>query len=456
MADVVDLGYRPREQFRGFHTRGERWACIVAHRRAGKTVACIMELIDSALRCTKLNPQFAYIAPHYVQAKDVAWSYLKDFTRSIPGVKINESELKAILPNGATIRLYGADNYDRLRGLYFDGVILDEFADMDPRAWPEVIRPALSDRQGWGIFIGTPKGRNSFWEIYQHSKQSDDWFSLILRASETGIVLDEELKDAQLTMSAEQFAQEYECSFDAAIMGAYYAGLITEAEQAGRITSVEYTEGLPVQTAWDLGHADSTSIFFFQVVGSEVRVIDHYENHTQPLQHYVSVLKDRGYKYGTHWLPHDARFHMVETGRSRIQILQSLGLEADGASIRVIGNHKIEDGIDTARAGFSQFYFDQVKSHYALECLRQYRAAYDEKERKWLGRPHKDWTSHCADAFRYMAMAWKEQSHVKPPKYTAPDLRFEALEDGTIISNKSVFDIVEAKRRRREREEIDR
>lgn len=448
--EVIDLGYQPRKQFYPFHQRKQRWGCIVAHRRAGKTVACIMDLVDEALRCTKSNPQFAYIAPHYVQAKDVAWSYLKDFTRRIPGTKHNESELKVTLPNGAIIRLYGADNYDRLRGLYFDGVILDEFADMDPRAWPEVIRPALSDRKGWAIFIGTPKGRNAFWELYELSKQNDDWFSLMLRASETGIVDDEELEDAQQTMSLEQYEQEYECSFEAAIVGAYYAREIANAESEGRVRLVEYQEGVPVQTAWDLGFGDATSIFFFQIIGGELRVIDHHEKQGANLQIHAAVVLGKPYEYSTHWLPHDARATFVDTGKSRVELLKGFGMETNG-ELRIVPDHKVMDGIEVAMVALRQTHFDMKTCHYALECLRQYRADYDEKLKTLKQKPLHDWTSHTADAFRYMAMAFKEAKDLQKPKYTSPDLRFEAMDDGTIISNKSVFDIVEAKRRKRER-----
>ena len=166
MIPRIRLGYQARPAFVSLHTRKERFGCVVAHRRAGKTVAAIMDLIDAALRCTKPNPRFAYLAPYYAQAKDVVWSYVKQYAGSIPGVTINEGELRADFPNGARLRLYGADNYDRMRGIYLDGVVLDEFADQPPQAWREVIRPALSDRQGWGLFIGTPKGRNAFYDVY--------------------------------------------------------------------------------------------------------------------------------------------------------------------------------------------------------------------------------------------------------------------------------------------------
>ena len=169
---TVSTGYTPRAAFIPFHMRTERWASLVCHRRAGKTVACVADIVDAALRSTRDAPRFAYVAPFYTQAKDVAWVYLKRMVQDIPRTTINESELRVDLFNGARIRLYGADNYDRLRGIYLDGIILDEYADMDPRAWPEVIRPTLSDRKGWATFIGTPKGRNDFWKMHTHAEQS--------------------------------------------------------------------------------------------------------------------------------------------------------------------------------------------------------------------------------------------------------------------------------------------
>lgn len=411
----VVIPYEPRSQFINFHDRSERWACIVAHRRAGKTVACINELIRAALTCDKREPRFAYLAPYYTQAKDVAWSYLKHYSAPIPGIVVNESELRVDYPNGGRVRLYGADNYDRLRGLYLDGVVLDEPADMDPRAWPEVIRPALADRQGWACFIGTPKGRNAFWEIWDNAKSG--WFRAMMRASETGLVSQSELDDLKAMLTPEQYEQELECSFEAAILGAYYGKEIKDAEAKGRITSVPYDAALLVHTAWDLGIGDSTAIWFFQVAHDGLRMIDHYENHNQPLAHYVGVLEAKPYRYAQDWVPHDAKVRELGTGRTRIETLMELNRKPS-----LVPNHTIMDGINAARVSFPRIWFDEVRCRYGLEALRQYRADYDEKVKAFKNTPKHDWTSHTADAFRYAAMAWRELVPQPKPKDAMAEL----------------------------------
>lgn len=421
---AIDLGYRAREAFRPFHRRRARWSCLVAHRRAGKTVACVADLVDAALRCTKPSPRFAYIAPLYVQAKDVAWGYLKRMAAPIPGVSFNEAELRVDLPGDRRIRLYGADNYDRLRGLYLDGVVLDEYADMPPAAWGEVIRPALSDRLGWAAFIGTPKGRNAFFDLWQRAGQSPQWFALMLKASETGLLPESELTSARAEMTPEQYAQEYECSFEAAILGAYYGREVAEAEREGRIGDVPIDAALKVHTAWDLGIGDATAIWFFQVTGGAVHVIDHYEAHGHGLAHYAQVLTSKGYAYGTHYVPHDARARDLGTGRTRIETLHQL----TGRYPHVLRAGEVMDGINAARMTLPRCRFDAVRCRDGLEALRQYRADFDEKTRAFKDRPRHDWSSHSADAFRYLAMAWREiKPQAKPP---APVYMVEAAPGG--------------------------
>lgn len=389
--------------------RKERWACLVAHRRAGKTVACVADLIDAALRCQKPDPRFAYVAPFYVQAKDVAWGYLKRFTAPIDGVKFNEAELRVDLPNGARIRLYGADNYDRMRGVYLDGVVLDEYADMPPAAWTEVIRPALADREGWAVFIGTPKGRNEFFRIWELAQDDPSWFAMMLRASESGLVKQTELDDAAKDMTPEQYAQEFECSFDAAILGAYYGSDIARAEREGRVGMFPLDPLLPVHTAWDLGIGDSTAIWLWQAAPDGLRVIGHIEDHGKALPHYVGELSALGYRYGLDFVPHDAKARELGTGRTRVETLISLGRKP-----QLVPAHTVEDGINALRVMFPRIRFDAEATKHGLEALRQYRTDFDEKTKAFKNTPRHDWTSHSADAARYMAIAYRDM--VAPPK----------------------------------------
>jgi len=414
----ISLGYEARPQFAPFHLRRQRWACLVAHRRAGKTVACVMDLIDAALRCDKQDARFAYVAPTYTQAKDVAWLYLKRFTAPLPGVEQRESDLSVILHNGARIRLYGADNYDRLRGLFFDGVVMDEYGDMDPRAWPEVIRPALSDRQGWGVFIGTPKGSNHFREVWDAAEGDEAWFRAMLKASETGLLPPAELADIRKSLTEDQYAQEMECSFDAAVIGAYYAGELHRLDEAKQVARVPWEPKVPVHTAWDLGIGDQTAIWCFQKVGDEIRVIDFVRNSGVHLGWYVNELRARPYTWGTDLLPHDAEPKRLQTGESVQETLRGLGRP----NSLIVPMHNVYDGINAVRMLLPRCWFDAEKCRDGLSALRQYRREWDEKRKVFKERPLHDWCSDPADAFRYLAMGLSlipdANSWGKPLKYS--------------------------------------
>jgi len=402
----VVIDYTPRNAFRTYHDSTQRYSLTVAHRRAGKTVARINKLIQKAASATIDSPRFGYLAPYYIQAKDIAWNYLQQYSRPILeiGGKINQSELSVIFRhNGAQIRLYGAENAERLRGLYFDGIVADEAQDIAPSALTQVIMPALADRKGWLDLSGTPKGwGNLLGESYKRAKDDPEWFVQLLKASETGLIDKDELRRLRSMMPENEYLQEFECSFDAAITGAYYAAEIQRAQEDGRITRVPYDKALKVHTAWDLGISDSTAIWFYQQVGREIRVIDYYEAAGHGLDHYAKELDKKGYLYGTHFAPHDIQVRELGTGKSRWDIAKGLGI-----TFKTLPADSVQDGISTARLLISRMYFDGVRCAIGIDALRQYREKRDEKRGVNLGPLH-DWSSHAADSFRYLAMGFGE------------------------------------------------
>jgi hypothetical protein len=412
----VVIPYRPREAFAAYHASTKRFAVTVAHRRAGKTVARINKLIRKGVECTLPQPRYGYIAPYFVQAKDIAWQYLKHYSAPLMlaagGGKRNEAELSITLPhNGAVVRLYGADNIDRMRGLYFDGLCVDEAQDIAPSALTSVLLPALADRKGWLDLSGTPKGwGNLLGKSYKAAQADPEWSVQLLRASETGILDDGELALMRRNMPANEYDAEFECSFDAAVTGAYYAPALTQAQTDGRIAGVPYDRAAKVHTWWDLGVADSTVIWFVQLVGREIRVIDYYEANGKGLDHYAKVLQDRGYLYGQHIAPHDIAVREFGSGRSRIETAQALGIKFDTAP-----NLPVKDGIDATRMVLGRCWFDAQRCATGLDALRQYREHYDDKRGVSRGPLH-NFASHAADAFRYGVVALEERVIVQRAK----------------------------------------
>jgi len=402
--ETADLGYRPREPQKEIHNavKHHRFSVVVAHRRMGKTVSACMQLINSALLCDKPNPRLGYIAPTYSQAKRVAWQYIVDYTRPL-GAKPNIAELRVDFLDGRRISLYGADNPDSLRGIYLDGVVIDEIADVNPSLFSEVIRPALADRLGWCMFIGTPKGTNHFKTLRDRANQGlDNWKLLEFKASQTHLLDKSELESALREMGEEKYMQEFECSFHAPVEGAYYGKQINQLELLNRFVDIQYDDLARTFTAWDLGVGDSTAIWVAQLVNKEIRLIDFMEDHGQGLGHYVSWLRERGYENATHLLPHDVEVRELGTGRSRKEMLQDAGL-----SIQVVSKLSIDDGIQAVRRMLPRCWFDP-KTRDGLNALRNYRRDYNEKRDVFFDRPLHDWSSHASDAFRYLAVGIDE------------------------------------------------
>lgn len=396
MANIV-IPYKPRDWANKLHNSNKRWKVLVLHRRAGKTVSAINHLQRDAL--TIKNSRFAYIAPTYKQAKMIAWDVLKQYSTMIPGVKYNESELRVDYPNGARIQLFGADNPDSLRGIALWGVVFDEYSQQPSSIFPEIIRPALADHKGYAIWIGTPKGHNNFYELFEYSKTDDKWLGILLTVDDTGLIDEEELDDARNIMSADEFSQEWYCSFEAAIQGAYYSDQLEETRKNTRITTVPYEESLDVHTYWDLGVGDATAILFVQYVGLEKRVIDYYENSGEGLAHYAKVLQEKPYVYGSHNAPHDIQVKELGTGLTRLEQASALGID-----FQIVPKLSVDDGINAARAIFRNVWFDKENTKQLTEALSQYHKEWDDKRGVFKNVPYHDWSSHAADAFRYFAV----------------------------------------------------
>jgi hypothetical protein len=299
-------------------------------------------------------------------------------------VNHNVSELWVELVNGARIRLFGADNADSLRGLYLDGVVLDEYADMKPSTWGAVLRPLLADRNGWATFIGTPKGHNQFWDVYNNATQDPDWYVKTLRASQTGLLPDTELADAAKMMSQDQYLAEFECDFESSILGAYFGKEMRQLTDQGRITEVEYDPLFKVNTAWDLGYSDDTAIWFFQVIHGEIRLLDYHYSNGQPVAFYAGVIQsreaERGYEYGYHYLPHDARAKTLASNRS---VIEQLSDKLPMKSLRIVPNLGLQDGIQASRLALTRAWFD-LNCADGIDCLMQYQREYDEDNQVFI------------------------------------------------------------------------
>lgn len=428
---TVQLDYQPRKAFLPLHQRTKRFTVIVAHRRAGKTYSVIQDLIARALNFQKKDrttgklfprPRFAYLCPYKGQAKLVAWQYLIDFTKSIPGVKKNETELWVEVPtvagDMARITLGGADNPDNLRGTYYDGVVLDEYGDMKPDAYSLVLRPALSDRKGWVVFMGTPKGKNDFYRRWELAQQDPNkYFSLRLKASDSGILDPEEIEAMKEEMELEEVEQELECSFDAAFRGSFYGRHIMSAEAQGRFRSLVtndcplgYDPAEKVSIAMDLGHSDAAVIWYWQVVNGEVRFIDYWEQSGFDAEEVCDMLALKPYDYETVWLPHDALHRTFQSKKSVLDTFLEHDLPARKAPNPDQGN-RIMHGIDAVRKFLRlwPYAIDKDRCHRGIEALKNYSRKYNRATATFSGEAdHNEW-SHGADAFRYAVLSISEE-----------------------------------------------
>lgn len=370
-------------------------------------------MIDKGLRNGLHNPQYAYVAPTYKQAKMIAWEYIQDFTRNIRGFEANKSELTVTIhrqgakkgntwvkkPDKIKFMLLGADNPDALRGIYLDGAIIDEYAQCDPSIWGEIIRPTLTDRLGWVIFIGTPKGQNHFFRQMQRAELNPSWFTKRYKASETGVIPASELDEMAMDMTKEEYAQELECSFTAALVGAYYGKLMNKLTDQGKIGDFPYDPAFPVDTFWDLGIGDSLTVWFRQKLHGRFRYIDYLETSGSSLPDVAKKIKEKPYAYGRHVLPWDAKARELGTGLTRQEILRNHDIIAE-----IQKRQAVDDRIQAARNILPMCEFNIPATDRGVECLRNYQKEWDNKLMMFKNKPKHDWSSHGADSFGYSAL----------------------------------------------------
>jgi hypothetical protein len=406
----VIIPYKPRPAQLQIHEAVDqhRFVVGVAHRRMGKTVAALNQLIKSSLENGQQSPRYAYIAPTYSQAKRVAWDYLTHFVRPL-NADANIAELRVDFL-GRRIQLYGSDNPDSLRGQYFDGVVLDEIGDQNPKIWNEIIRPSLADRKGYCLFIGTPKGNNHFKDLFDRADKEEGWAALQFRASETKLIDEEELMSARKEMGDDKFNQEFECSFNAAVEGSYYGKIIGELEEKNRMCEITRDDLCQTYVAWDLGMGDSTALWVAQNAGQEVRLMDYVENHGQGLDWYVNWLKDNKWETAEQLLPHDVAVRELGTGKSRLEVLRESGL-----NVKVLPRLSVDDGIQSVRRLLPRCWFNIPQVKQGLDCLRNYRREHDEKRNVFFDKPLHDWASHGSDSFRYLALGMEQTNTWSQP-----------------------------------------
>jgi hypothetical protein len=402
----------------GYLERGGRRACSFWHRRAGKDDVA---LHWAAVAAMQRVGTYWHMLPEAEQARKAIWRAVDPhkaarridiaFPQSIRA-RTRDQEMNIEFINGSLWQVVGSDNFDSLVGSPPTGVVFSEWPLADPRAWA-FLSPILEENGGWAIFNGTPRGPNHAKKLYEFAGKEPDWFCERLTALETGVFSPEALarirREYEGTFGADAgaalYEQEYECSFEAAVLGAYYGRLMADAEREKRITSVPYDPSALVWTSWDLGISDATAIWFAQIVGREIHIIDYYESAGVDLGHYAAEIKARRYNYGGHLVPHDAQARELGTGKTRVETLSALGLETTLVPI-----HHVPDGINAVRSILPKCWFDRAKCERGIEALKLYRAAYDDKGQTLRDHPVHDWASHGADAFRELAMGLEREA----------------------------------------------
>lgn len=413
------MSYSPRSYQQQFLTAmvrdKKRRAALVWHRRAGKDLTAVN---FAAYAMQQRIGIYYYILPTYTQAKKIIWDgidghghrFLDNFPEGLIEHK-HETELKLTSYAGSIFQLIGGDNIDSIVGTNPVGVIFSEYALMNPMA-SDLIQPILLENDGWAVYVYTPRGKNHGHKLWVGAHDDPTWFTSIKTVDDTredakgergGYVVTPEQIQAlrDKGMSEELIQQEFYCSFEGAMRGAYYADQVAQAHKDGRILNVPYDPMIPVDTAWDLGLDDAMAIWFTQTDGGLCRVIDYMEAHSHGLDWYARELRARPYSYGNHYAPHDIKVRELSTGNSRIELAAKLGIHFSAQP-----KLAVEDGIQAGRRLFPLSIFDGAKCEKGLDALKSYRREWNEKTQTWNPQPVHDWASHGADAWRTRGVAW--------------------------------------------------
>ena len=445
----LQYNYIPRPQFIAYHNRKQRYAVLICHRRGGKTVALLNDTVVRALtpRPDGLRQQFGFMAPTQAQARAVAWTYLKEFTASFakcPGYKALEQHLTITLPDprdvnkpGSTIMLVGAENAERLRGLFLDGCVVDEGADVPEYVVTTIIRPALADRQGWLTICGTLKSPDDFlYRSYELAQKAPLlYYSMLLRADESGILPPEELIELKHSMSDEAYNVEMLCDVNKAVTGRIFLSYLNPTQ----ITKVPYDPaGAPLVVAYDLGISDSTALWVMQMCGREPHLIHSYEASGQSLEHFATYLSKLPYanRIGVHLLPHDSKVRELGSGKSRIEVMRNLGFR----NLKVVPKLPKDQQIEAARLLLPKCWFDEDGTADGRKALRNYSFAFDQKRKVFSISPLHDSNSNYADSMQTLAVGMKKAMQVGDG-LQGPDEGFGSnFDDDTPISQPWEFD----------------
>lgn len=376
----------------------KRFNVLVVHRRAWKTVWAV---IDELICAIKDKPwDYGYIAPTYRQAKKIAWRLIQKFWDQIWDFKYNSSELiVTYTPNWSTISLFGAENPDSLRWLDLKWVIFDEYAQQPSNIYSEIVFPMINANGWWVTWIWTPKGKNAFYQLYQRAIKDDRFYTTLLRYTDTKLLTDEQIQDARKEMTEEEFEQEYSCSWEAYMRGSVYGKELSLAHSEWRVKEWLYDPELEVYTFWDLWVSDAMSIWFVQISGWQIRIIDRYSNTGYWLEHYAEVIKNKPYSYKNHYFPHDIRQREISTWLTRMETAIKLLWDI----CKIVPMSSIESGIDAWRLLFKNVWIESKLEEF-INNLSLYQYEWDDKLWQFKKQPIHDFTSHDADWFRYMAI----------------------------------------------------